>query len=67
MSAATAADPLESFDPTAGWQNLLSVLALLVGGAVAALVAFAIGVWLQSRRAQLGEPGPETADNRSTP
>jgi hypothetical protein len=60
-------EPPESFDPTAGWQDLLSVLVLLVGGVVAALVAFAIGVWLHSRRVRLAEAGTDASENPSAP
>jgi len=48
---------LNGFHPSAGWEDLMSVLMAVTGTAAAALIAFCVGVWLLPRL--IGPPDPE--------
>jgi ABC-type nitrate/sulfonate/bicarbonate transport system permease component len=65
-SVAPDVDHIE-FDPTHGWESLLSVLVVLGGVAIAVLVAIGIGAWMTSRRAQLAAAAAESDGDPSMP
>ena len=58
---------MTGYDPTAGWQDLLSVLVVLVGLAAAALLAFAVAAWLGSEPVEPSDIGAELVESPSTP
>ncbi len=55
------------FDPTAGWESLVSVLVALGCFAIAVLVAFAVGAWASSRAAGPAEGEIESSGGALLP